>query len=271
MDRRVLGRTGLEVPAVGLGTWKVFNVRDDAGQARCDAVVETALDTGANFFDSSPMYGESERVLAEALGERRGEALIATKVWARDRAIGEEQIARALSWYENVDLYQVHNLLATSEHLPYLRHLRDGGRIRAIGATHYLASAQDELLQLMRRGEIDSVQIPYHPGERWAEREVLPEAEHLGVGVIAMMPLGSGRLIEHPPRDEELAPLADFGVHNWAQVLLKWALSDERIHVVIPATSSVDHMRDNAAAGSPPWFGGDERLYVRRLAKKYAP
>ncbi|MBT8496154.1 MAG: aldo/keto reductase [Deltaproteobacteria bacterium] len=269
MERRTLGSTGIEVPVIGQGTWKVFNVRDDAGQARCDAVVEAALDAGANFFDSSPMYGESERVLAEALGDRRGEALVATKVWARDRAVGEEQIARALGWYEHIDLYQVHNLLSTDDHLPYLQHLKEGGRVKAIGATHYLSSAHDELIQLMRRGEIDAVQVPYHPGERWAEREIFDEATRLGIGVVVMMPLGSGRLLHDQPDEQELAPLASFGVHTWAQVLLKWVLSDDRVHVAIPATSSADHMRDNAAAGSTPWFGGDERTYVRQLYKKY--
>ena len=271
MERRELGRTGIEVPVIGLGTWKVFNVRDDAGQARCDAVVDAALEHGANFFDTSPMYGEAERVLADAIGDRRENALVATKVWARDRAVGEEQITRALGWYEHIDLYQVHNLLATDEHLPYLRHLKEGGRIHAVGATHYLSSAKEQLLRLMSAGEIDTIQVPYHPTERWAAREVFDEAERLGVGVIVMMPLGSGRLLQEYPNEEELAPLASFGVHTWPQVLLKWALSDDRVDVVIPATSSADHMRENAAAGSGPWFGGDERLYVRRLAKKYAP
>jgi len=268
MERRPLGRTGIEVPVVGEGTYRVFNVKGDAAEARCGAVVDAALAAGANLFDSSPMYGESERVLAEALADRREEALVATKVWARSRDLGEQQIEQALDWYERVDLYQVHNLLAVDEHLPYLRHLQQGGRVGAVGATHYLPSAFPDLGRLIRNRAIDAVQIPYHPLERHAEAELLPEAHAQGVGVVVMMPFGGGGLVERGPGPDELAPLASFGVHTWAQALLKWILSDPRISAVIPATSSPERMRENAAAGAPPWFGGDQRTYVRQLAER---
>jgi aryl-alcohol dehydrogenase-like predicted oxidoreductase len=81
-----------------------------------------------------------------------------------------------------------------------------------------------------------------------------------------MRPLGQGRLARREVTPGRLEPLARFGVTSWAQALLKWILSDPRCHVVIPATSSPLHMRANAAAGSPPWFGPDERAYVARLA-----
>lgn len=268
MERRILGRTGIAVPVVGLGTYRVFNVVGDAAEARCEAVVDAALAGGSAFFDSSPMYGESERVLAQALSERRDQGLVATKVWARDRAIGEQQIERALGWFGHVDVYQIHNLLAVEEHLPVLRELRAAGRIRAIGATHYLPSGFDALLPIMRRHEVEVVQVPYHPLERAVEAELLPEAESLNIGVVVMMPFGSGRLLKNPPRDEELAPLAEFGVYTWPQVLLKWILSEPAVHAVIPATSSADHMGENLVAGAPPWFTGDERLYVRQLAAR---
>ena len=268
MEQRVLGSTGVTVSAVGLGTYRVFNVRDDAGTARCEAVVDAALEGGANLFDSSPMYGEAERVLCDALVDRRDQAVVATKVWGRDRAVGEVQIERALAWFGCVDVYQVHNLVFADEHLPRLLELKSSGRVRAIGATHYLPSAFPELLARMRSGELDVVQVPYHPLERTAEREVLPEAERLGIGVIAMTPLAAGRLVSTPPEASELAPLAPFGVQTWPQAILKWVLSDPRVHAVIPATHSPDHMRENAVAGSPPWFGGGERTYIRQLAAR---
>src|SRR5207247_6848998 len=80
MERRKLGRTGLEVPAIGLGTWKTF----DLPKGRADkaiAVVDAAWQTGTRFVDSSPMYGRAEAVLARALGNRRLEATVATKIW----------------------------------------------------------------------------------------------------------------------------------------------------------------------------------------------
>jgi aryl-alcohol dehydrogenase-like predicted oxidoreductase len=269
MERRQLGATGIAVPVVGLGTYRVFQVSSDGDVTRCEAVVDAALDDDAPaLFDSSPMYGNAESVLAQAVGERRDEAIIATKVWARNRALGEQQIEQALGWFEWVDIYQIHNLLGKADHLPCLRQLQQKGRIRAIGASHYLPSQLPVLLEMMRKREIETVQVPYHPLERSVEAEILPEAERLGVGVIVMTPLGAGRLVARTPDPEALAPLADFGVYTWAQVLIKWILSDPRVHAVIPATQNPDHMRENMSAGQPPWFGGDERMYVRRLAAR---
>jgi aryl-alcohol dehydrogenase-like predicted oxidoreductase len=65
---------------------------------------------------------------------------------------------------------------------------------------------------------------------------------------------------------EQLAPLREFGVATWPQALLKWALSDARVDLVIPATRSAAHARANAAAGSPPWLRPEERALVERLA-----
>jgi len=269
MERRPLGKdTGLSVPVIGLGTYRVFNARTDAGRARCEVVVDAALEQGANFFDSSPMYGEAESVLAHALGDRRDEAIIATKVWARTRAIGEQQIDNALAMFEQVDVYQVHNLLAVADHLPYLEFLQQAGRIGAVGITHYLPSAMPQIAELIRQERVHAVQVPYHPGERTIERSVLPQAEAAGTGVIVMTPLEAGRLMDRPASPQEMVPLAGFGVFTWAQALLKWILSDPRISCVIPATSSADHMRENAAAGRPPWFDENTRDYVAQLATR---
>ena len=85
-----------------------------------------------------------------------------------------------------------------------------------------------------------------------------------------MRPLGGGggRLLASVPSAEELAPLAPFGVRTWAHALLKWALADERVDVVIPATKNPSRAAENAAAGSPPWLGPDERCLVERLAAR---
>lgn len=270
MERRLLGTSGLHVPAVGAGTARVFNVRGDPDQARCEAVVDAALDSGADLFDTSPMYGEAERVLAVSLGERRSDALVATKVWARTRAIGEQQVEQALGWFGAVDLYQVHNALGADEYIPMLVALRRRGLVRAIGVSQYLPSSFPLLLELMRARKVDAVQVPYHPGERSAESEILPEADRLGIGVIAMTPFATGRLFEHAPPDEALAPLAAAGVHTWAQALLKWTLSDPRVSCVIPATSRPEHMRLNASAGDPPWLSPDERRLIEELARAWS-
>jgi len=268
IDARPLGHTsGLTVPAVGMGTWQTLDVRGEEPERRAHEVVGEALDAGARFVDSSPMYGEAERVLGEALGDSREAAIVATKVWTPDDAEAERQVQRALGWYGGrVDLYQVHNLVGWRKRLTLLERERDRGTVVAIGATHYSPSAFGELAAVMRTGRISAIQIPYNPHERDVERDILPLAQDLGLGVVVMRPLGGGRLVRNDPGPTALEPLRAFGVETWGQALLKWVLSDPRCHVAIPATSRPGRMRENAAAGAPPWLDDDARAYVARLA-----
>jgi aryl-alcohol dehydrogenase-like predicted oxidoreductase len=251
---------------VGMGTWNTFDVRGGQ-EAAAHAVVASALDAGATFVDSSPMYGEAERVLGAAVAGRRDEVTVATKVWARGAREGRAQVDRALALFGGrVELYQVHNLVSWREHLPMLERLREEGRVAAIGVTHYSPSAFGLVAEIMRTGRIQAIQVPYNPLEREVEEAVLPLAEDLGIGVVVMRPFAERGLLRRPPDPGELSPLEPFGVRTWAQALLKWILSDPRCHVAIPATSSVQHMADNAAAGDPPWLGPEERDVVARLA-----
>ncbi|HEV2146995.1 MAG TPA: aldo/keto reductase [Longimicrobiaceae bacterium] len=267
METRVLGSTGLTVPVVGMGTWQTFDVRGGPAERNARDVVDAALEGGARFFDSSPMYGEAERVLGGALEGRRGEAQVATKMWARSAEEGRAQVERALGFFGGrVELYQVHNLVSWRTHLEVLERLRDEGRVGAVGATHYAASAFGELRQVMETGRISAIQVPYNPLEREVEREILPLAEELGLGVVVMRPFAESGLLRRTPSDADLAPLRPFGVRTWPQALLKWILSDPRCHVAIPATTSPRHMAENAEAGAPPWLGPEERAWVARLA-----
>jgi aryl-alcohol dehydrogenase-like predicted oxidoreductase len=267
VERRILGRTGLEVPAVGVGTWRTFDVHGPEQERDAGERVTEALECGANLFDSSPMYGKAERVLSLALQGRRDQAFVATKIWTSSAEEGRAQAERALAYFEGwVDLYQVHNLAAWREQLSLLERLRDEGRVRAVGATHYSASAFAELAVVMRTGRIGAIQIPYNPREREVEGQILPLAEELGLGVVVMRPFGEGALMRRPPDERDLRPLREFGVVTWAQALLKWILSDPRCHVAIPATSRKGRTQENASAGDPPWFGAEERALVARVA-----
>ena len=266
MEHRALGRSGLRVPVIGMGTWQTFDVRGAAAAAR-QSVTDAAFEGGATFFDSSPMYGEAERVLGQTLKGRRDRALVATKVWSGEDGEATRQVERALAFFGGrVDVYQVHNLVAWPRRLDQLQRLKAQGAARVLGLTHYSPTAFDELLRAMHDSRVEAIQVPYNPQERAVEEAILPAAADLGLGVIIMRPLGQGRLARTAPPDEALDPLRAFGVTTWAQALLTWILSDVRCHVVIPATSRAAHMRSNAAAGEPPWFGPDERSYVAGLA-----
>jgi aryl-alcohol dehydrogenase-like predicted oxidoreductase len=189
LERRALGRSGVEVPAIGLGTWQVLDVRGPEEQARHE-VVRAALEEGANLFDSSPMYGEAERVLGDALRKfGRDRAIVATKVWTSNDREAERQIERSLSYFGGrVELYQVHNLVAVERRLDTLHRLKDEGRVRCVGATHYSRSAFGDLMSVMRSGRVEFVQVPYNAAETAAAQELLPLAEELGLGVIVVSP-----------------------------------------------------------------------------------
>jgi aryl-alcohol dehydrogenase-like predicted oxidoreductase len=265
MENRSLGRGRVSVPAVGLGTWRRLEAAAAAGRHR--ELIDTAIAAGIRLVDTSPMYGAAERLLADALDGKRDQVVVADKIWTPSPEEGVVQLARAMNWYGGrVDLMQIHNLVAWPAHLPMLEAARAQGRVGLIGATHYSSAAFPELADLMATGRIDTVQVPYNPLQREVERTILPLAEELGLGVLLMRPLGEGRLVRRQPSPAELAPLHPFGVTTWVQALIKWGLSDLRVHVSLAATAHPDRLPENAAAGSPPWFGPEERAYVLRLA-----
>ncbi len=257
MEERRLG------PVVGLGTWSTFE--DDAGLAR--EVLAAALEAGVRVVDTSPMYRGAEAALGEALDGRRDEVTVATKIWASSVEAGRGQLRRQLEWYGGrVEIQQVHNLVLWREHLEWLEHERDEGHVGRLGVTHYQASAFDELAEALRTRRFEVLQVPYNPWERECERELLPLAAELGVAVIAMRPLGGSgedrrRRVELTPDQQE-----QLGVRSWAEALLRWALADERVDCVIPATSRPERAAGNARAGEGAPFSPEQRALVERLA-----
>ena len=253
MEERRLG------PVVGLGTWNTFG--GDVELAR--AVVGAAFDAGCRLFDSSPMYSGAEASLGAALADKRDRVRVATKIWSSSVDGGKAQFRRQLGWFGRVEVEQVHNLLAWRDHVAWLERERDEGRIDMLGVTHYSPRAFGDLADALRNRRFDSVQLPLNPHERECERELLPLAAELGVAVIVMRQFGEGSVLRRRPPS---GALAELGVESWAEALLKWALSDQRVDVVIPATRDPEHARANGRAGESPRFGSEERRLVESLA-----
>lgn len=180
-----------------MGTWQTFDTEQDRRP-----IVDEALRAGIDLFDSSPMYGRAEDVLARALspsprvrGEGRGEGrqvIVASKIWTSSESEGQEQADHALRLFGRVEIYQVHNLVAWKTQLRMLERLKAEGKVTAVGATHYLPGAFDELCEVMRTGRLDMIQLPYNLILRDAERRVLPLAAELGLGVLIHSPLRFG-------------------------------------------------------------------------------
>jgi aryl-alcohol dehydrogenase-like predicted oxidoreductase len=257
VDRRRLGRTSIEVPAIGMGTWRTFDTEDDRRP-----LVAAAIEAGIDLFDSSPMYGRAEVALGHALEGSRDGALVATKIWTASADEGRAQAEHALRLFGLVDVYQVHNLVNVPAQLALLEGLKKEGKVRAVGATHYQESAFPDLVALMKTKRLDMVQIPYNPIRRTAEREVLPLAESMGLGVFVMSPLQHGILNRQPAA----AQLEELGVETWAQAILKWIASDPRVSTVLTATHDLIHLKESARAGDPPVFTPEQRALVVRIA-----
>ena len=267
MERRAFGANEVEVTVIGLGTWQTFDLASDE-EAIADDVLAASFERGVRLVDSSPMYGRSEEVLGRAIGNRRDDIFVATKTWSPTQRQAEGHFQKQLAFFGgHIELMQIHNLVDWPERLAWLETERTSGRIGLIGATHYMAGAFAELAQVMRSGRIQAVQVPYNPAERDVEREILPLAEELGLGVIAMRPFAEGQLMTISPAAEELEEL---GVGSWSEALLKWTLSDPRIDCAIPATRKVEHAIANAAAGTPPFLDADQRRRVERIAARAA-
>lgn len=257
MAMRPIAGSGEALPVIGLGTWQGFNAaRGSEPYLRLPSVLRALLDAGGSVIDSSPMYGRAEEATGELLAQSglRGKAFLATKVWTRGRTEGLRQMENSLRLLQTdrIDLMQIHNLVDWRTHLGILREWKAAGRIRHVGITHYTASAYDELEAVMRAERFDFLQVNYSLDETEAARRILPLAAERNLAVLINRPFGGGGLLRRL-RERPLPPWAgEISATSWAQVLLKFVLSQPAVTCVIPGTSRPEHMADNARAGFGP-------------------
>lgn len=247
------GGTASPLPKIGLGTWQTFDVgRSPSERAPLRDVLAEFVRLGGRVIDSSPMYGRSEEVVGDLATELkvRDKLFMATKVWTTGRADGIRQMEESERKLRGpVDLMQVHNLLDVDTHLETLREWKRAGRISYIGSTHYTSSAYVDLARVLGRGGVDFVQLNYSLAEREAEKRILPYAAERGVKVIANRPFGGGSLFRET-RNKPLPPLAaEIGATSWAELFLAFVISHPAVTCAIPATSKVEHLRQNMRAG----------------------
>lgn len=271
---RSVPSSGEAIPAVGLGTWITFNVGDDPVlREECAAVIAAFFEAGGRMIDSSPMYGSSQPVIGYGLGRLgRPETLLsAEKVWTSSAADGPRQIGRSLRHWgvERFDLVQVHNLVSWEAHLETLFAMKAEGKIRYVGITTSEGRRHALFEQIMRSQPLDFVQFTYNIVDREAEERLLPLAAERGIAVIVNRPFQQGELTRRLEGEPLPAFAAEIGGETWAQFILKFILSHPAVTVAIPATTRVDHVRENmtAATGFLPDAAMRERMaaYVRDL------
>ena len=263
---RKIPASGEELPLIGLGTSRTFEVGESSAErAPLKEVLEGFFAAGARLINTSPMYGSAEAVLGELMTpDMHRRAFLATKVWTRGARSGIEQMTHSAQLLQSarLDLIQVHNLLDLDTHLKTLHEWQESGRVRYIGVTHYTVSAHAELARVLAREQLDFVQFNYSPVTRDAEKELLPLAAERGVAVLVNRPFEDGALFQAVRGKPLPAWAAELDAASWGQLALKYIAAHPAVTCIIPATGKLAHLQDNLAAGRGRLPGARQRAAI---------
>ena len=286
MQLRPLGKSDIKISPIIMGTWQAGRQMwadiDDQASIRA---IRTAMEVGITTIDTAAVYGNghSERIIAKAIGDRRDQVVIATKVFAKDMQAAKVAAAceRSLSNLatDYIDLYQIHwpsgafgsPVVPIQETLQALSRLKDQGKIRAIGVSNFSRRQLEEALQY---SEIVSLQPPYSLIWRQAEKDALPLCRQRGLSILAYSPMAQGLLTgkfkaghqfargdhrrsnrlfqpELVPHVQsaltELAPIAARHGATLGQLALAWVMAQPNTCAIAGARNA-DQVRQNAAA-----------------------
>ncbi|MEM6662056.1 MAG: aldo/keto reductase [Pseudomonadota bacterium] len=267
-DLRRIPSTGLMLPAVGLGSWITFNVGNDPVLLdRSIDVMRAFFEEGGGMIDSSPMYGSAQQTIGHGLAELGSPETLfsADKIWTESGGAQQFGDTRAAWRTDRFDLMQVHNLVGVEENLEMLFARKAVGEIGHVGITTSHGRRHRDFEDVMRRHPLDFVQLTYNVLDRDVEDRLLPLAAEKGIAVIVNRPFRRGALI----RRTQGAPLpgfaAELGAVTWADLMLKFILSNPAVTVVIPATTRPDHVRQNKVAARGAMPGPRMRAEIARL------
>jgi diketogulonate reductase-like aldo/keto reductase len=241
------------MPVVGLGTWITFNVGDDiVARDACAEVMRAFFEDGGRMIDSSPMYGSSQKVIGYGLDKLKQPPSLfsAEKVWISSGGRGPGQIEASRRYWgvPRFDLLQVHNLLSWDEHLRTLFAMKAAGQVRYVGITTSEGRRHRDIEQIMRTQPLDFVQVTYNILDREVEDRILPLARDRGIAVIVNRPFREGELTKRLQRHPLPSWATEIGCKSWAQIVLKFIVSHPAVTCAIPATTRVDHVRENLGA-----------------------
>jgi diketogulonate reductase-like aldo/keto reductase len=264
---RKIPASGEQLPLVGLGSWRTFNVGDDPeGRNACAEVMRAFFAGGGRLIDSSPMYGSSQDTIGYGLNKlgARDKVFAADKAWTYSGGAAQVETSRKKWGVARFDLLQVHNLLSWQDHLPMLLDMKAQKRLRYVGITTSEGRRHEDFEHVMRSKPLDFIQVTYNALDRESDKRILPLARERGLAVIINRPFQSGPLIRRAKRHPLPAWAKEIDCANWAQVLLKFIVSHPAVTCAIPATTRTDHVRENIGAsyGRLP----DEALRKRIVA-----
>jgi aryl-alcohol dehydrogenase-like predicted oxidoreductase len=263
VERRDLGLTGIQVSVIGIGARTSFDVIGKESQSARRSLVDLALSSSSNFFETSPDAGEADGILASSLTGRRQRAVVASSLRSGDNRLVHARIDRLLRLFdERLDLLLVEGPESWSDFEPVFRQMKSDRSLRAAGISCPDPSGFPALAKLIREHAVDVIQIAYNPATPQAAHEILPLAAQAGVGVIVGQPFESGDLLDTIAPGGLLASLRRYRVNSLPQAVLKWILSDLRVSSVVVGTRRQHHLLENLAAGEPPWLAPEDRKLI---------
>jgi len=246
---RAIPGSGERVPAVGLGTSRVFDVGSDpAKRAALTEVLRNLVAGGGAIIDTATSYGSSEGVVGDLVANAglRKQVFIATKLRAADASELRGSLERLRT--EQVDLLQFHNVRDPNQELGQFRAWKSAGVCRYVGITSTSQRDYAAVEAVLAREKPDFLQTDYSLDDRDVEERLLPLAAEMKVAVLTALPFGRGRLFR-AVRGKTLPDWAkEFDAESWAQFFLKFLLGSETVTAVIPGTSDAAHMADNLGA-----------------------
>jgi diketogulonate reductase-like aldo/keto reductase len=258
--------SGETVPALGQGTWQL--AENDANRKEEIATLRLGLDLGLTLIDTAEMYGEGrvEELVAEAMGERRNEVFLVSKVYphnaTRRGAIAACECSLRRLRTDRIDLYLLHWRETTplAETLEAFTTLQQAGKIRHYGVSNLDRADMQELWALSGGAGVATNQLLYNLGRRGIEWDLLPWLQKRQVPVMAYSPIEKGALVRDPK-------LVEFSARHGmtpAQTALAWLLAQDNI-IVIPKASNRGHLRENLGAIdhklTPPQLADLDRLF----------
>lgn len=253
MIERIIPSSGEAIPVIGLGTWQTFDVDDNSRYPALKEVLQHLHSAGGRVLDSSPMYGKAEEVIGDiTYGMNEADSFFfATKVWTTGLQEGTRQMEASFRKLQRnrIDLMQIHNMVDWQTHLPQLRSMKEQGKIRYLGITHYTDDSHEALEKIMREEVLDFVQFNYAIDATHAEKRLLNAAADLGVATLINRPLGQGELFKKVYGKALPHWAGEIGIDNWASYFLKYILAHEAVTCVIPATRNPFHAKQFLSAG----------------------